>query len=139
MPKTTKQFFILRDQIHLDNCINFLRKTVCDGRTCVEVKDYVKNRSDAQNRLYWAYMGVFAKETGDSKEMQHLNFASTLLGFDEVPGMRQGEEVVFIRPRHTSTLTTQEFTDYLRKIEMTAAKMGWRLPVPDDYNYAMGN
>ena len=40
-------------------------------------------------------------------------------------------------PHSTTKLTTKDFSDYLNKIEAVAQNMGIRLPIPDDYKYAM--
>ena len=128
------QFFILLDDMRRDNALAYIRALNLGKKYSVEVKEYRKNRSNSQNRLYWSWVNIIAKDTGYDPDDMHDTFKQRFLGVEEkiVFG-----EAVYIA-KSTAKLTTQEFTAYLERIEQTAMEMGMNLPRPDDYSYAMG-
>ena len=128
------QFFILLDDMRRDNALAYIRALNLGKKYSVEVKEYRKNRSNSQNRLYWSWVNLIAKDTGYEPDELHETFKQRFLGTEE--------RVVFGKPvkiaKSTAKINTQEFTAYLDRIEQTALAMGMRLPHPDDYSYAMG-
>ena len=129
------QFFILKSPEIRNNAINFINALNIDHREySVEVKQYRKNRSNAQNRLLWSWIGIISDETGYTPDELHEYLKTRLLGVEEKTIM--GHDI-FI-PKSTTKLTALEFTQYLEKIEMLAMEMGINLPHPSDYSYIMG-
>ena len=101
-------------------------------------------RSLAQNKLYWKWLTVIARQmylSGEQPlhdtEAWHLWFQRRLLGY-ETAILPDGEQVTILRS--TTKLTTKEFYDYLEDIELfVGAESGIELPQPEDlYNEAMG-
>lgn len=125
--------FIVRDQDRLKDVLQALKVLNISRPMSVEIKEYRKNRSKSQNRLYWSWINVIANYTGDVAEELHEHLKTILLG--TVHRRVMGEERILIRT--TTSLSTGEFTEYLGRIELLAEKMQIRLPHPDDYRLAM--
>ena len=127
------QFFILIDEQRRGNALEFIRSLNIRKPYSIEIKEYRKNRSTAQNRLYWSWLRVLSAFTGYGDDELHELFKIRLLGTVEKKIM--GDTIKI--PRSTTSLTTREFTEYLEKIELAAMTMGVSVPHPDDYGYIM--
>ena len=86
-----------------------------------------EKRSLSQNALYWSWLSIIARETGNDKEDLHFyfrqkfNLTTIFIGFDVV-------EV----GKSTRNLTTQEFTEYLDKVKQFALnELDINLPEPN--------
>lgn len=121
----------------------------------VEIKPYRRDRSLAQNRLYWSWLRVIAdhiEETGAAQvvdeESGEVSEGAPITPDDVHDWLKAaflGRKVVRVRgmirrsARSTTSLTVAEFTDYLERIDMHCAQqLGLILPHPDEYNEAMG-
>ena len=100
----------------------------------VEIKPYRKNRSTSQNRLYWMWLNCLSDHTGHTPDELHQEMKVRFLGVEHI----EVKGVHLILPKSTTKLTTQEFTDFLKKVESAGVELGCALPIPDDYNDAMG-
>lgn len=100
-------------------------KQLQDGKYRVSVEKYVKSRSSNQNRLYWAYLRLIELETGQDSEDIHEVAKRKFLPprFVDV----QGEEIKL--PATTTRLNSQEFSEYITKIEIWTG-----IPVPNEIN-----
>lgn len=127
------QLFILIDEKRRQNAIAFINSLNIKAIFSVEIKLYKKKRSLAQNRTYWNWIKTIAEVCGYEKEELHETFKIRMLGYQAK--LIFGEPVQLVRS--TSKLTTQEFAEYLTKIELLAAEMSIKLPIPDDYHYAL--
>lgn len=121
--------FVLIDEPRRQDCISFIKALTLTTKQSVEIKKYKKNRSLAQNRTYWLWLGIIGEFNGDSPEDLHELFKLRFLGHEEKTIM--GESVTLVRS--TAKLTTLEFGEYLVKVEMLAKQLGIVLPYPDDY------
>jgi len=72
------QFFILIDEQRRGNCLNFINALNLTTQWSVEIKKYKKNRSLAQNRTMWAWLGIISDFTGDTAE--HLHTGPNITG-----------------------------------------------------------
>ena len=119
-----------------------IRELPRDGSWQVVVAPYRRNRSLAQNRLYWLWLKVIAdhvfETTGQqvSDEDMHEWFKARFLGTRIVEV--NGEAVR--AAKSTRTLSVAEFSQYLERIDHFAAEhLGLTLPHPQDmYPEAMG-
>jgi hypothetical protein len=127
------QFFILRDAERRDRCLSFLRALNLSSLWSVKIEPYKPKRSDAQNRLYWAYINAIADQLDYDAEALHWLLKKNFLGFEVIEVL--GEKVIM--PRSSTGLKVKEFADYLRKIEIFAGEKGLMLPNPDDRRYAL--
>lgn len=126
-------FFILQDDIRLGNCIEYLKRLDLRRKHGVEIKQYRKNRSMAQHRLYWMWVNTIADAYGFQPDELHDHLKVRFLGVKEVTVF--GKTILI--PKSTTTLSTAEFTEYLNKVEALARELKVILPYPDDLSYAM--
>jgi len=124
-------YFVTKNDEVKQNCIDHIQSL--DGVYRVTIEKYVKNRSQAQSRLMWLWLGIISSDTGESPENLHEIFKLRFLGTEKIQSMGYSIEI----PKSTTKLTTHEFTDYLDKIEGLALSIDIRLPHPEIYNEAM--
>ncbi len=126
-------FFIIKDETRRDSVINAVRMLNISNPVSVEIKEYKKNRSTSQNRMYWKWVNVLADYQGYASEEMHEVLKQSLLG--TIQRKIMGNE--YLIAKSTSKLTTVEFSSYLERIEELAGKLQISLPKPDDYMLAM--
>lgn len=95
-------------------------------------------RSDPQNALYWSWVGLVARETGNDRDTVHKVFAKKFLGTEvtEIAGEKIG------RIKSTAKLSKEDFSEYLNQVEaFCLTELGMRLPHPEDsfYEQLIGN
>lgn len=120
----------------LENALQGLKALNLDKPWRMTVKPYRKQRSNAQNRLYWMWLKEIEQETGNESEDMHFFFRIKFLEIIK----REVMGVAATEARSTTSLDTKEFTEYLDKIDrFTAETIGIVLPHPDILYYeAMG-
>ena len=150
--------------IHSKNEINMV-KAFLDAQTKnpllqVEIKEHKKNRSVAQNSLYWTWVTVISNEFGLLKEDVHYDLKKRILVYiyerdDEgyaamiqavrkvhTEGFKEDAQALadhIVKLTSTTNATTKQFTEYLQEIERDMQSKGIALPHPEDrYNIAMG-
>ncbi len=99
-----------------------------EGVYSIEITKYKKDRTASQNKLMWLWLGIISNDTGESSDNLHNIFKMRFLGTEKIQSMGYSIEI----PKSTTKLTTQEFTDYLDKIEGLALSIDIRLPHPTD-------
>ena len=122
-------YFVTRDNEVKQRCMEHIQ--ALDGVYRVTIEPYKKDRSKAQNSLMWMWLGIIANDTGNSPESLHEIFKMKFLGTEKINSLGYSIEI----PKSTTKLTTQEFTDYLDKIEGLALSIDIRLPHPADLYY----
>lgn len=92
----------------------------------IQVNEKKSTRSQQQNSYYWLYLGVIAKETGNSKDDLHELFKGKFLskGIKEIFG-----EKVRMKAS-TTTLSVGRFVEYIMEIEQLTG-----VPAPDTKEY----
>jgi len=100
----------------------------------VTIKVHHEKRSTPQNALYWSVVRLVAKETGNDVDTVHRFFKKQFIGYD----IRTiGEERIAI-VRSTTTLSTEEFSEYLSKVmAFTAQELGIIIPDPNSPIYKL--
>ena len=141
------QSFIVRegDEERRSKAVEFLRMIRLNRDIQVEVKEYKRDRSLAQNRLLWTFYNVICKDIGYEPEELHSEMKARVLGCDEkeveVLDDATGElrKVKCLIPRSTTRLKVAEMTRFLEAVEVLAASLGIALPHPIDlYDEAFG-
>lgn len=122
-------YFVLKNDDIKKNCIDHIQSL--DGVYRVTIEKYKKDRTKSQNSLMWMWLGIISNDTGESPENLHEVFKLRFLGTEKIQSMGYSIEI----PKSTTKLTTQEFTDYLDKIEGLALSIDIRLPHPQDLYY----
>ncbi len=155
--------FTIKDHSDIGKTINYLHNNYTQANfegkpLVVEVRPESKDRSKAQNRLYWKWVHEIHKKTGNDEDQLHFEFKKKfLIGIlkrddDEyaamclaISALKQSESEQYkaiadgvIRETSTTRMNTSQFTNYLNLIEAFALKeFGMVLPVPDDLKYVM--
>lgn len=105
------------------------------------IKPFYKQRSLAQNRWIWGVAVVtvraFLKETtGEcpSKDAVYIFFRVKVLGHEPVVEIVQGEEIIVLKGKHLSQMTTVEFSEASEKIINYYKPLGCIIEFPKDNN-----
>ena len=157
--KTT--VFTIKDHSDIGKTINYLHNNYTQANfegkpLVVSISPECKKRSVAQNSLYWKWLSVIEKKTGNDKDQVHFEFKKkfliNMLKRDDkeyaemclaLSALKQSESEQFraiadgvIRETSTTRMNTTQFTEYLNLIEAFALKtFGLVLPVSDDLKY----
>lgn len=146
--------FVMKDDSVIDNLVYFLKNWPCEnGPWEVEVRAYQEDRTAAQNRLYFMWVGIIANELGMTKEECHAdyikrifspifekhdnNHALTMAAIRKVWRMGATEEAQKLYDGVMYRLSTTwanvgEFAEFLTEVERDAASKNIALPHPDD-------
>ncbi len=155
--------FPIQSHADITKAINYMHtnynQAINDGKPLVvEIKPESKDRSKAQNRIYWKWLHEIHRKTGNDEDQLHFEFKKKfLIGIlkrDDkdyadmclaISALKQSESEQYraiadgvIRETSTTRMNTAQFTTYLQLIEAFALKeFGLVLPVPDDLKYVM--
>ena len=115
------------------------------------------DRSTAQNRLYWMWLGQIEKKNGTHKDQLHFEFKKKFLIFiyrrddqefaetcKAIAMLKQNECEEYrviaeqvIRLCSTTKLSVKQMTEYLNCVhDFTVIQLGIHLTVPDDLKWA---
>ena len=123
---------IIHNESDKGRVISHIKALNVDKPWSVDIKLYRKNRSVAQNKLYWKWITCIGDEIGYERDELHAIMADKFLP-DEI--VEYGGKQIK-KDKSTSRLNTKEFTEYLEKIDRFAAtELGIVLPSPDDLYY----
>lgn len=128
-------FFIIDSKERRAEAAHYVASITATPLMCVEVKPYKRDRSKAQNRLYWMWLNAIGPHTGYTAEELHEVCKVRFLGVCE----KQVDGITLIEPVSTTSLDVQGFTQYLERVEVLGRSLGVQLPIPDDYAHAMNN
>ena len=113
----------------LDRNVKYLR----NGTFTLQIVGKIRCRTLAQNRLMWMWFTCIEVETGQPREDIHDYYTLKFLPKD-ITDFTTGAMVRV--GGHTSTLTTETFTDFLNKVQADAAtELGITLPQPGDLSW----
>ena len=155
--------FTIKDHSDIGKTINYLHNNYTQANfegkpLVVTIRPEAKDRSKAQNRLYWKWLHEIHRKTGNDEDQLHFEFKKKfLIGIlkrDDkeyaemclaISALKQSESEQYraiadgvIRETSTTRMNTAQFTEYLNLIEAFALKeFGLVLPVPDDLKYVM--
>jgi arginine deiminase len=98
------------------------------------IEPLISTRSMSQNSLYWLYLEVIQRETGNQATELHEYFKRELLPPKFIKVKIKGKEIERKIPASTTELKKNEFIDYLDKISAlcgvaipdTESWKGWR-------------
>lgn len=135
------QSFIIRegDEDRRNRAVEFLRMLKLGRDMQVEIREYRRDRSLAQNRLMWMWHTIIGKELGYDPEEIHDMVKVRVLGVERKSVQSDhGEMVELIVPKSTAKLKVAEMTKFLEAVELLASSLGIVLPHPDIYDVAFG-
>ena len=155
--------FTIKDHSDITKTMSYLHTNYTQANIegkplVVTITPECRKRSLAQNSLYWKWLSVIERKTGNDKDQLHFEFKKkfliSILKRDDkeyaemclaLSALKQSESEQFeaiangvIRETSTTRMDTKQFTEYLQQIEAYAlAKIGISLPVPDDLKFAL--
>lgn len=155
-----KHSLVINSEQVAKRACDLIRALPLDHPHEVVIRPVEKNRSAAQNALYWMWVTILSGETGETKDEVHTRLKKKhLVRIYERDNEGYGKMVAAIRTIHrsgmkteagtmaaeiirltsTTDATVQQFTEYLNDIDMEAISQGFVLPHPEDkYIEAMG-
>ena len=122
----------------------------------VRIDQKQDDRSTAQNRLYWMWLGQIEKKNGTHKDQLHFEFKKKFLVFiyrrddqefaetcKAIAMLKQNECEEYrviaeqvIRLCSTTKLSVKQMTEYLNCVhDFTVTQLGIHLTVPDDLKW----
>ena len=135
--------FICKTFVEIEKVRSYLMSMSLDKPVIITIDEYVKNRTNAQNRLMHQWFNKMSHHyiltVGEAYSpyawKQYLK--EKFLGFDMVELPDGSVKAI---TKHTSDCSTTELTEFLEKIDHYAVtELGLMLPKPDDlYWEAMG-
>lgn len=157
-----KAVFPIQSKADIDKAVNFIdsnyTQAINEGKPLRVVIDQKQDdRSAAQNRLMWMWLGQIEKKNGTHKDQLHFEFKKKFLVFiyrrddqefaetcKAIAMLRQNECEEYrviaeqvIRLCSTTKLSVKQMTEYLNCVhDFTVTKLGIYLTVPDDLKWA---
>ncbi|MDR1120217.1 MAG: hypothetical protein LBM08_04795 [Dysgonamonadaceae bacterium] len=122
-----KDGIILGKDTVLDK-LNAAFDIISNGEYTISISKAVKQRTYPQNKLFWLWATCIERETGTDKNDVHDYYCMLFL---RRTAQINGEDRVIISG--TSKLNTEQFTDFLNKVQSDAAsEFGIKLPKRED-------
>ena len=115
---------ILRGQAQKDHALKSLMNIEFNPDKLMEltIKPFKKNRSVAQNALYWKWMMICADELGYTKDGMHQTFMRELLA-PIIIDTPSGDVMEY----STRKLNVKEMATYMEQVSFTAGEYGVKL------------
>lgn len=120
-----------------------IRKELLDmtgTKVMVSVKKYRNMRSKRQNRYYWGVVvktiQAYSKDIlGEeyTKEEVHLYLVHNILGRIPEVTVVMGDHILTYKDVETSKMSTEEFGEYIMKIQKHFAELDIDIPDPDPH------
>lgn len=154
--------FPIQSHADITKAINYLHNNYTQANfenkpLVVEIRPESKDRSKAQNRLYWKWLHEIHRKTGNDEDQLHFEFKKKfLIGIlkrddDDyaamclaISALKQSESEQYeaiangvIRETSTTRMDTSQFTEYLNDIHAFCNKNGCYLETPDDLKYVL--
>ncbi|WP_227061886.1 hypothetical protein [Acinetobacter pittii] len=155
--------FVIKNHSDINYVIGYLNtnhaKAANEGKPLVVlIAPQEKDRSKAQNRLYWMFLTQWSKHQGTDKDSEHLFFKRKILSViyyrDDVGQYRNTFDAVKVLKKQnhpmyqyvadglndlisTTDASTAQFTEYLNDIHAFCNKNGCYLETPDDLKYVL--
>ncbi|MDI9751203.1 hypothetical protein QM274_02970 [Acinetobacter baumannii] len=154
---------VVKNHCDIAPVTNFLNvnhaKAASEGKPLVVlIAPQEKDRTKAQNRLYWMWLNQWSKKQGTDKDYEHLffkkNFLAKIYDRDDVGQYKKTFKAVrdLKASKHpayqqvadglcelmsTTDASTAQFTEYLNDIHAFCNKNGCYLETPDDLKYVL--
>ncbi|AWL18206.1 hypothetical protein DIW83_03735 [Acinetobacter nosocomialis] len=154
---------VVKNHCDISPVTNFLNvnhaKAAGEGKPLVVlIAPQEKDRTKAQNRLYWMWLNQWSKKQGTDKDYEHLffkkNFLAKIYDRDDVGQYKRTFKAVreLKASKHpayqqvadglcelmsTTDANTAQFTEYLNDIHAFCNKNGCYLETPDDLKFAL--
>ncbi|WP_180036949.1 MULTISPECIES: recombination protein NinB [unclassified Acinetobacter] len=156
-----KAVFPIQSHADITKAINYMHtnytQAINEGKPLRVVIDQKQDdRSTAQNRLYWMWLGQIERKTGQDKDSLHYEFKKKFLIYiyrrddqdfaemcDAIARVRQSEPDEYetigkqvIRLCSTTKLSVKQMTEYLNYVhDFAVTQLHVHLTVPDDLKW----
>lgn len=156
-----KTVFPIRSHADITKVINYMHtnytQAINEGKPLRVVIDQKQDdRSTAQNRLYWMWLGQIERKNGTDKDQLHYEFKKKFLIYiyrrddqqfaemcHAIAKVKQSEPDEYetigkqvIRLCSTTKLSVKQMTEYLNYVhDFAVVKLGVHLTVPDDLKW----
>lgn len=118
---------ILVGETQRTNAISLIAALDLNKPWVVEIKKYVKKRTNPQLALYWEWIGIISNETGNDKDDLHELFKKKFL--DPEIHEIMGETIL----RYTTEGDAKRMTEFMdRVLAFANSQLGIFLPLPSD-------
>ena len=120
--------YVLRSYEVAERCIEKImsisnsNSTTSTPLTEVVIREHKSKRSVDQNNRYWAILRGFASHTGHTADELHKMMSIEILGWENIKSLSGEEHLI---PKQTSSLTVQEFAEYMERVESIGADYGY--------------
>jgi|TARA_Y100000310_G_scaffold8042_1_gene8701 hypothetical protein len=120
--------YVLRSYEIAERCIEKIMSisnsdsTTSTPLTEVVIREHKSKRSVDQNNRYWAILRGFASHTGHTADELHKMMSIEILGWENIKSLSGEEHLI---PKQTSSLTVQEFAEYMERVESIGADYGY--------------
>jgi len=92
----------------------------------VVIQKHKSKRSTEQNNRYWMLLREFSKETGHTPEELHNIMSAEILGYESFDS--KISDKTFTSPKSTTSLSVEEFGEYMQQVEQFMAEYGIIVP-----------
>ena len=124
----SREPYIIRDDAGRDRISDLVAKLDMSKAWAVTVEPYKKKRSLNQNALYWRWIALVARETGNANDDVHEALKAK---FCPPRTVHLGDEERDIRS--TAKLTTAEMQAYMDAVyAYVTTELGMLLPLPEE-------
>lgn len=125
---TVSQTFVIHTELIRENCLRFIMNLDLKKPVEVTLKTHRRTRTQAQNRYLWGVCYKTLEEsTGQSADDWHEYFMGEVFGWEKAKLFDRE----IIRPvRRSSTLDTEQFSNYVAQVQRRAAEYGIFIPDP---------
>tara|TARA_R110000772_G_scaffold54193_1_gene123698 strand:+ start:491 stop:871 length:381 start_codon:yes stop_codon:yes gene_type:complete len=120
---------ILRDEYDIIKLVELAKGLDLSKPHEVTIEPYDPLNTAAQKKLYWKWIGIIGKETGNYKYDQDELLRKEIL----TPVFytnNKGRDKEYIK--HISELGKKEMSEYMTQVSIMAAEFGINLPHPED-------
>jgi hypothetical protein len=128
----SREPYILRTDEQRDAIRDLVGKLDMSKPWSVTIEPYRKKRTNSQGALYFKWVGIIARETGNSQDDVHEALKAK---FCPPRTVTLGDEERHIRT--TTKLTTGEMSAFMDAVHAFAAsELAILLPIPEEMHYA---
>lgn len=129
--------FIIRTKEDKERAIDHIREMALLPVQYVDIDDYKKHRSSAQNRFFHKAVKIISEHSGYSpdevKDKIVLSIWPPIEKTVEVVKSGKVEKHILRSRRSTADLDTKEFSQLVDAVFIIADKLELTLPMPDDF------
>jgi hypothetical protein len=128
----SREPYIIRTPEQRDAIRDLVGKLDVSKPWSITVEPYRKKRTNSQNNLYWKWISIVARETGNSQDDVHDAFKDM---FCPPRTVTLGDNERHVRS--TTKLNTAEMTEYMNAVyAYVTSELGCHLSIPEEMHNA---